>query len=69
MPLISIDDKSTLIQVRDRCYQAASPYLIKCKPRSMSHGITRTQLVQGKIMNSQKILIDIKSSQVQVLYS
>ena len=40
------DDKSTLVQVMTWCPQAASHYLSKCRPRSMStNGVTRPQWV------------------------
>ena len=41
MPMGFIDDKSTLLQVRDWCCQATSHYLSQCRPSSvLAYGVT-----------------------------
>ena len=53
MPLDSIDDQSTLVQVMACCRQATSHYLIQCWPSSMSpYGVTRSQWVKNKRTNN-----------------
>ena len=48
------DDKSTLVQVITWCPQAASHYLSKCRPRSMStYGVTRPHWVNKFLLFSQ----------------
>ena len=47
MPQNTFDDKSTLVQVKAWCHQAASHYLSQCWPKSLSPcGITRLPWVE-----------------------
>ena len=47
MPMVWLNDQSTLVQVMAWCRQAPSHYLSQCWPRSLSpYGITRPQWVK-----------------------